>query len=332
MRNKTYIKPKQILSIITCLMAFSLVLLVILNRQFISDQLIVWSYYPTEEISYFATRTGLNKDGKFIYLASRPKLDGTQTFNSVCGSVENVTSILGCYANNRIYIYDVQDTKLDGIREVTAVHETLHAIYARLSDDEKAKLNILLEAEYRKIKDDADFKSKIDLYARTEPGQLDNELHSVIGTEVASISPELEAYYQKYFISRQKVVALNQKYLSAFEVLREKADTIYSQLDTLGEQITLASAAYNKSVSQLNSDIDNFNYRANKNFFDTQDQFDNERSELVNKISSLESTRTNVNNNVKEYNSLLNQYNSIATESKKLYNSLDSSLAPAPSI
>lgn len=332
MRNKTYIKPKLILSIISCLAIFGLALVISLNRQYISDQLIVWSYSPTEEIGYFATRTGLNDNGKFIYLASKPTLDGTQTFSSVCGNVENVASILGCYTNKQIYIYDVHDTRLDGIREVTAVHETLHAIYARLSSSEKAKLNVLLEAEYAKIKDDANFKSRMDFYARTEPGQVDNELHSVIGTEVANISPELESYYRKYFVDRQKVVALNRKYLDVFDALQSEADAIYSQIDLLGRQITSDSAAYNQSVQQLNSDIDDFNYRANNNYFNTQYQFNAERSELTYRISSLESMRVNVNSNIKEYDSLMDQYNSIATESKKLYNSLDSSLAPAPSI
>lgn len=332
MRNKTYINPKLILSVISCLVISCLALIIILNRQFISDQIIVWSYSPTEEISYFATRTGLSDDGKFIYLASRPALDGTQTFNSVCNSVENVASILGCYTDSQIYIYDVHDARLDGIREVTAVHETLHAIYARLSDGEKAKLDLLLEAEYSKIKNDANFKSRMDFYARTEPGQLNNELHSVIGTEIASVSPQLELYYKKYFVDRQKVVALNQKYLGVFDTLKNNAEAIYNQLDSLGKQITHDSTAYNQAVSQLNSDIDSFNYRANNNYFNTQYQFNVERSELVSRISTLEFMRVDVNNNIKKYDLLMDQYNSIATESKKLYNSLDSSLAPAPSI
>ena len=37
------------------------------------------------------------------------------------------TAVLGCYANREISIFNVTDQRLDGIREVTAAHEMLHA-------------------------------------------------------------------------------------------------------------------------------------------------------------------------------------------------------------
>ncbi len=77
-------------------------------------------------------------------------------------------AILGCYVTQRIYIYDVKDAKLDGIREVTAAHEMLHAAYERMSSSEQTKVNALLEVEYEKLRNDKDLAERMAFYARTE--------------------------------------------------------------------------------------------------------------------------------------------------------------------
>lgn len=322
----------MISSLVVSLALLSLAMVVVVYRQRILDQIVVWQFQPSSEISGLVDRAGMNSNGKFYYLASQPKLDGTSNFNTECDRVENVTSILGCYTNSRIYIYDVTDKQLDGIREVTAAHETLHAIYSRMSDEEKTKVDKLIEAEYGKISGDKDVSDTMAFYARTEPGQRDNELHSIIGTEVQAISPELESHYSKYFSNRQKVVDLNAKYSSVFKQLKSRANVLSAKLDALSATITTETAKYNADVTALNSDIATFNARANSGDFTSQSEFYAQRAVLTQRLANLQTTRAAIDNDISQYKAMLEEYNSIASQSKKLYSIIDSTLAPAPSL
>lgn len=274
----------------------------------------------------------MSDQGTFYFYASQPSLESSQDFNNKCGRKEQNTAILGCYDGQRIYIYDVTDRQLDGIREVTAAHEMLHAAYLRMSDGERARVDSLLEAEYATLKDNKDFAERMAFYARTEPGERDNELHSVIGTEVATLSPELEAHYKHYFDDRSKVVDLHTKYASVFADLQNRGDALSARLTSLGNSIEQQSTRYNADVAQLNSDIESFNRRASDGGFSSQAQFQAERSALVDRAAQLDGRRTAINNDVVAYNNVRQQLQAIASQSEALNRSIDSSLAPAPSI
>lgn len=322
----------SIIKSISLVLLVFLVTLAYLNRRYIYDQITVWRFVPGTDVVNLVEKAGMNSDGIFSYLASQPKIEDAQDFNNSCQRTETTTSILGCYNNGLIYIYNVTDSKLDGVREVTAAHEALHAIYSRMDESEKTKVDSLLEAEYTKLISDNDFKEKMAFYDRSEVGQRDNELHSVIGTEVPLISPELEKYYNKYFSDRQKVVSLNQKYITVFKTIQDKANTLKAEMDIIATDITGKTDQYNSDTKQLSRDIQSFNDNAENNVFSSQDQFNNERDQLVGRISTADSDREYINNEIKQYNSILNEYNSLATQSQNLYKSIDSNLAPTPSI
>jgi len=304
----------------------------IIYRQRIMDQITVWQYTPTTEINSLVERSGMNDNGKFIFFASQPKLESTNNFNKECSKVENTTSILGCYNLSRIYIYNVTDSRLDGVREVTASHEMLHSAYTRLSHDEKIKLDKMLEAEYEKLKDNKDFSQLMSYYDRTEPGERDNELHSLIGTEISNMNPELETYYSKYFSDRQKIVALNAKYIGVFMVLKKSDDEITAKINDAYAAISKQKSDYSSAVSLLNSDIAQFNSQASSSYFSSQAQFNYQRSLLVTRSATLETMRQDINSGIANYDALIVEHNANATESQKLYNMIDSSLAPAPSV
>jgi hypothetical protein len=332
MLQQKYSKANVLSTFMACCVLVAISILLIANKQYIIDQITVWGYHPTSEVSALVDRAGMDNYGKFLYLASRPKLDATQKFNTECDRIENVTSILGCYSDYRIYIYDVTDTQLDGIREVTAAHETLHAAYIRMSDDERNKVDVLLEAEYKKLETNKDFANLMAFYSRTEPGQRDNELHSIIGTEVADISPALEAHYSQYFSDRQKVVTLYVKYSSVFQTLASRANELVTQINVLSSSISDKTTQYNADVKALNIDIAAFDKRADSGDFTSQAQFNSERVALSARVAELDTARTSVNADIANYDSVLAEYNSIASQSKKLNNSIDSTLAPAPSV
>ncbi len=333
MSQMNKIKRNSIIStIIFCIVLIVLSVIFIINRQRIFDQISVWQYNPSTAIISLTERAGMNDNGKFIFFASQPKLESTNDFNKVCNKIENSNSILGCYNSLHIYIYDVTDSKLDGVREVTATHETLHAAYIRLSNNDKAKVNKLIEVEYEKLKNNSEFLQLMAFYERTEPGERDNELHSLIGTEVSIISPELEKYYSKYFTDRQKVVALNAKYIGAFNDLKTRDNEITTKIDTSYASITSEQNEYSSAVIILDADITSFNNRASNGDFTSQSHFNNERSLLVSRSAKMEAMRAKINSDILIYESLIEEHNSIASESQKLYNLIDSTLAPAPSV
>lgn len=325
-------KNKVIRDLALCFILLILSLLIVFYRQRIIDQISIWQFTPSSEVIALTDRLKLSADGKFYFYASQPKLESAADFNKSCSRIENTTSILGCFNDSRIYIYNVTDTKLDGIREVTASHEMLHAIYQRLDSTEKTKINNLLENEYKKLINDASFADLIAFYDKTEPGERYNELFSIVGTTVADLNSTLESYYDKYFSDRQTIVSYNNKYNGAFKDLSDQAAALAATLNALSETIPIDSAKYNADVKKLNSDIDDFNKRAAAGDFVSMAQFYSERSVIEAKVDAINITRQNINNNIDNYNSTLTSYNAIALQSQQLYNSIDSTLAETESI
>ncbi len=303
-----------------------------LNRQYILDVIHFWSYQPTQEVESIVERAGLNDAATFTFYATRPEVDTSEKFNGSCDRKEEGMAILGCYVNDRIYIYNVTDERLDGIKEVTASHEMLHAVYTRLSDSDKEKVNQLIEVEYKKLASDPEFADRMAFYARTEPGERDNELHSIIGTEVRNVSAELEAHYAKYFEKRTIVLDLFNGYNSIFIQLDKEAKTITAQLDSLSAKIDADLAQYNADIKALNESVSDFNKRAEAGNFSSQAAFNNERSALQRRVEVINGQRASVNASIAKYESLRVKYNETVTQSHTLYKSIDSTLATAPEV
>lgn len=307
-------------------------IVLLVNRQYFVDQMTVWQYTPSSEIASFAERTSMNDTGKFYFYASQPSLEAAASFNEKCDRKEESTAILGCYNGQYIYIYNVNDATLDGIREVTAAHEMLHAAYVRMNEKDKSRVNALIEEEYAKLKANAEFSERMDFYARTEPGERDNELHSIIATEVASISPALEQHYKTYFSDRSKVVALHTRYAKIFSELQAKATKLSSELTELGDKIEAASFTYNKDIAAFNQDVDEFKQKIDNGEFTTQSQVNAARNSLLARADDLDARRTAINKDVALYNTRRAELAKIAAQSEALNRSIDSSLSPSPSL
>jgi uncharacterized coiled-coil DUF342 family protein len=319
-------------ALLTLAVCIGLAVFLFFNRQYIVDQVTVWQFTPSSEVAAITNRAMLSDTGKFYFYAAQPRMEEAETFNVQCDHKEAGAAILGCYTGRFIYIYNVQNTKLDGIREVTAAHEMLHVAYDRLSIEEKKEIGVLLEVEYEVVKNNADLAERMAFYDRTEPGERQNELHSIIATEVAAISPKLEAHYSKYFTNRAAIVELYKKYAGVFEDLKKRSDQLSAQLTQLGDTIETSTARYNADVAQLNKDIEAFNAKVSAGGFQANAQFQNERASLIKRASSLEAKREGVNATIAEYNRLRDELASIASESEALNRSINSSLQPAPQL
>lgn len=298
---------------------------VFLSRQLIVDQINVWRFTPSAATQQLATRSAMSDKGRFLFYASSPELLGREPFNQACKSVATEqTAVLGCYTTGRIYVFDIENQKLDGIKEVTAAHEMLHAAYERLSVSEKSRVDALLSKQELGA-DKARIDELMAGYAKSEPGEEMNELHSILGTEVASLSPELEAYYRNYFTDRAKVTTLAKQYMSVFDQIKQQQDELVSSLNSLADMIDAKVADYKTASADLNSDISSFNTRASSGTM-TRQEFDTERAALVRRQSSLKAMYDEIQTLVAQYDDKKKQLEAVNLESTTLNRSINSSL------
>lgn len=302
------------------------------SRQWVVDAIAYYQYEPSSRVQQMAKDAKLTKDSQFMFYASRPAVQSSESFNESCQRKEANSPILGCYSAHRIFIFDVTDERLDGIETVTAAHETLHAIWERLSDQEKQRLTPLLKAAYERVADD-DLKERMAYYEKAEPGQSANELHSIIGTEYASIGSELESYYKRYFSDRASIVRLHSEVDSVFDKLSIEAKGLVKRIDGLVQSINEATAGYNEGIQQLNRDVESFNQRARQpGGFTTQSEFETELAALNARRDQLEASKQAIEADIVVYKSLLAQLEATNAESARLNRSLDSTLQEIPTI
>lgn len=295
------------------------------------DHIVVWQYQPSGEIAAITERTKLSDKGKFLLYASRPELLDRNEFNTACRSAASEqTAVLGCYVANKIYLFDIDNAKLDGVREVTAAHEMLHAAYQRLPKPEKDRVNSLLEAQSKSLAED---QQRIDElmaeYAKTEPGERYNELHSILGSEVPELIPELEMYYEQYFSERDAVVTLARQYQSVFDGLKKEQQTLIEQINSLADQIDEKGAAYRRNAQVLASDVQEFNAQAASGSM-TREQYNSGRTSLENRQNGLRREYATIQALISTYEAKRSELAAINSESNTLNRSINSALTPIP--
>lgn len=295
------------------------------NRQHISDQLTVWNFTPSPAIEEYITRSTMSERGQFLFLASEPVVTSESSFNRTCGSHEEGSGIVGCYLpqSRTILLFDVTDERLDGIEEVIASHEMLHAAWDRMSADERGPIVPLLEAEAAKLADSDEFAERMAYYARAEPGERANELHSIIGTEVADLDPALEAHYAEYFTNRATLIDLHKRSNGVFEENTSKTEELVDELDSIRTRVDKDYARYKKGYKSLTDDIDSFNVRADSGSFTTQAQFDDERSDLIDRQGKLDDLYTTIQDRIDDYDSTRAELEKLNAEAAELNTSIN---------
>lgn len=291
------------------------------------DMLRAYNYKPTEQIASINDRINLTTRGGHIFYASTPAVSGQEEFNSSCGSHERTAAILGCFYMDKIYLYDVDNAELDGVMEVTAAHELLHAAYQRLGPFERERIDRLIEDEYQKLKDIPEIREAMEYYSEAEPGEELNELHSIIGTTIASISPQLEKYYERYFTDRASIVELNQRYVDVFNRIKSQSEALEKEVNAKKAVVDQRLAEYDKAKNQLEADINDFNRRAGDGSFTSMATFESQRRALNFRVDSLNAQREEVNRLVNEYNALVEELNSLAIHANQLYKSINGAVA-----
>jgi chromosome segregation ATPase len=268
------------------------------------------------------------------FYASEPEVNQAADFNINCSKQEAGSAILGCYSGGNIYIFDVANVQLAGIEEVTAAHETFHAIWDRLSNAERTTLTELLEQAYTSI-GSPELAERMAYYDRTEPGQRANELHSILGTEFPTLSPELESHYAKYLSDRSVVVTLHHNYQSVFDTLKAQSDSLALELQVLKSEIDTLSTTYSSQAAALEQEVVNLKHQelgVDLTSSSSVNSYNSNRQRLIRKINTLEASRQVINDKTADYNTKIEQYNVLVVRSNTLTESIDSAISPTPSL
>lgn len=307
-------------------------LAVVFNRQMLQDRITVMSYHPSAQVAALADNAGMSEYGRFMFYVGTPEISSAEAFNEQCQRQERSSVLLGCYNGQQIYIYDVTNPEIKKIQEVTAAHEMLHIVWDRLPAAKQESLRSLLEAQYKQSQT-PELDERMAYYERQQPGERDNELHSILGTEVApgSLSPELEDYYKEYFSDRGKVTVLHEKYSAIFADLKAQATSLQASIQEMASSINSDIAQYNASMGALNQAIAAHNEAGgaiDKRNEDAVWSYNNKRAALLNQAASLEVRKQAIEQAITDYQAKLKEYNALAVRSSELSSSIDSFSSP----
>jgi hypothetical protein len=231
----------RLVVILLMLFWFSLLGLAAINRQNIIDWWQLRNYQTPAVVSQLARQDEMTSYAQKIFYVNHPVISDKAAFPKTCpNNGDEKTIVLGCYHGNQagIYLLTVTDPRLDGVQQVTAAHEMLHAAYDRLSSGDRNEIDAELMNFYKHDLKDSRILATIAAYKKSEPNDLVNEMHSVFGSEVPNLPGNLEHYYSRYFTDRSKVTSFAASYQAEFTSRQTAVANSDVQLATMKAQIT----------------------------------------------------------------------------------------------
>ena len=299
-----------------------------LFRQQLQDELKLYNYTAPLAIADVATQDGFQPNVRRVFYVNHPVLQDKLSFTAACpnGGGEK-TIIIGCYHGNQngIYLLQVSDNRLNGVSQVTAAHEMLHAEYDRLSSTARQDVDAKLLDYYSHGLQDQRIKDTIDSYRKSEPHDVVNEMHSVFGTEVASLPPALETYYRQYFVDRTKVTSYAAQYQNEFSSRQAIIKQDDDQLASLKQRIGSIEAGLSGLQGQISSRQQQLSDQRRNG--DTAGYNDGVPGYNA-MIDSYNSQVRSVQQLVSQYNQLVATRNDVAAQISELSNALSTTAAP----
>lgn len=294
-----------------------------LNRQAVTDWWRLQGYNPPAAIVALADDDSMTAEARHDFYVNRPELKDKNNFNEACSKRSEHTIVLGCYVEgqNGIYILKVNDSRLQGVEQVTAAHEMLHAAYDRLDGKEKRHINDLLMKYYRHGLKDERILGNLEVYRETEPNQVVNEMHSIFGTEITNLPAPLERYYKRYFTNRAKIANYAITYQSEFTSRENEVKSYDTQLTNLKlqiDQLKIGVAAGRAKLDSLRNEMSQQRHSGNTDAYNQNVTVYNRAVDDYNaKVERLKSQ-------ISRYNQLVNQRNAIVLEEQELSQAIDS--------
>lgn len=315
---------------------------------------------PSSEIERLAIATTMTRQAQQIFYQQNPTIEPKQTFFQVCKTREKANDraiMFGCYFSNgksgKIAIQSVTDDRFQGVMEVTAAHEMLHAAYRRLHPSERSKLTPQLKKAALRIKNER-LSDVLKQYKQKDIALYVNELHSYLGTEIDDLGDaELEQYYQRYFRSRPQVVRLAERSQESVRKLDEKAKQLKSEIETLEARLVQAQQTLKEGARELESKQQNLDalrsdlmsfkeqaeesYRQGNGSPELVFQFDRKKLDYNEKVQEFngqvrqhQDKFADFQKQFEIYKQKVNAYNEIAREEKGLF--ADLKATPSPKI
>jgi predicted nucleic acid-binding Zn-ribbon protein len=293
--------------------------LILQNRWAIYDYFRLRNYDPPARIVQLADATTMDDETRRLFYVHYPSIEPKDQFRQHCTNAE-VTIVLGCYVPLQgIYLADIQDKRLDGIVEVTAAHEVLHVAWDRLSSDERERLASLLNKVYSKLGNER-IKKTIAEY-KANGADIDNELHSIIGTEVRDLPAELEEYYAQYFDDRLKIVEFSEKYETTFNKLKAQADNIAAELKALAAEIDSGNRALSDKAVQISAERQRLEELLRQN---RTDEYNAAVPGFNAMVDAYNADVARTENLIDRHNSLIQEIKQIVLIQSELYDAIDS--------
>lgn len=297
------------------------------ERQNLYDWWALRNYQPPASIVQLANETTMDAYARKVFYVNHPAIDDKTTFNKQCpDNGGEKTVVLGCYHPNQkgIFLLQVSDKRLNGVEEVTAAHETLHAIYDRLSSRERNYVDGLLMNYYQHDLHDPRILATIAAYKQSEPHDWVNEMHSVFGTEVAQLPAPLEQYYKQYFTNRQKIAAYAAQYEAAFTSRKAQVTKDDTTLASMRATITGDEAMLTEQNKTITNDQARLEQLKNNGDYNTFNAGISSFNSEVDNYNALVGTTRNL---ITQYNQLVVARNAIAIEENQLIQELSASTA-----
>ena len=316
---------RKFISVSLLIVVLSVVGFGVLNRQWVRDFYVVQTTDVQTLADNLRQNLRLTEQADFLYQASQPEVLQSSDFNKSCAGVQREQSIvLGCYTRQRFFIYDVDDERLSGVKEVTAAHELLHAVYDRLPKDERDRIDgLVLEAA--KTVTNERFQATLAQYRESEPDQIPNELHSILATEVSDLPSDLELHYRRYFQDRSIIVGYATQYEETFSSLEEQIDSYDSNLNNLKNSISSYEELLRSKQEELKNvqnEMQQLRDSGQVEEYNSLVPGYNQQIQNYNQIVAL------LKQSIDEYNKLVEKRNSLATTQNDLAKELNSNYQP----
>lgn len=310
---------KQFWSVVVTLVSvgvFAASLFFIIRQDDVVDWWLLRDYDPPAEIVELARDATMTELGQRYFYVYSPQLLERDAFRANCTIAEK-SIVLGCYVSRQgVFIYDVTDEQLSGIRQVTAAHEMLHVAYERLSTAERERIDQLNLEAFDGL-DDTRIRRTMEAYRQRDPTIVANELHSILPTEVRELSDELEEYYAQYFDDRLEVVAFAEQYSGVFEEARQRVQELDLKLKGQLADIEILQNSLDAQATRLESDRDRLNQLLEQEQFEAYnagvDDFNADVRGYNNTVNQLRSLTDSYNELVAERNSAAVAYESLTT-------------------
>jgi hypothetical protein len=296
-----------------------------LFRQDISDWYRLRNYDPSAEVVALADQDTMTAEARRIFYTTHPSITGEDDFNANCrqGGASEYSIVLGCYVssgglNGNMFLYDIDDERLNGVMQVTAAHEMLHAAYERLGTKERERVDAMLMETYRALPGGR-IKDTIAQYEKADPAAVPSELHSILGTELAVLLPALEDYYRQYFTNRQAVVGYSEQYEGEFTRRQDQVAQYDAQLVALKASIE----ADQQEIDSRRADLDQQQQELESQQADPA-AFNALVSDYNQQVAAYNALVQQTRADIEEYNRLVEVRNDLALEVKELTEAIDS--------